>query len=46
MPEVRALLTQQGMEVLTSSPEELRERMKADAVRWAQVVKTAGIKAE
>ena len=45
-PEVRTLLTQQGMEVLTSSPEELRERMKADAVRWAQVVKTAGIKAE
>ena len=45
-PEVRALLAQQGMEVLTSSPEELRERMRSDAVRWAQVVSTAGIKAE
>jgi tripartite-type tricarboxylate transporter receptor subunit TctC len=46
MPEVRASLTQQGMEVLTSTPAELRERMHADAARWAQVVKTAGIKAE
>ena len=46
MPEVRAMLTQQGMEVLTSTPAELRERMNADAARWAQVVKTAGIKAE
>ena len=46
LPEVRASLTQQGMEVLTSTPEQLRERMNSEAVRWAQVVKTAGIKAE
>jgi len=45
-PEVRATLTQQGMEVLTSTPEELRARMNGDAARWAAVVKTAGIKAE
>ena len=45
-PEVRAALTQQGMEVLTSTPAELREKMNAEAVRWAQVVKAAGIKAE
>jgi len=46
LPEVRASLTQQGMEVLTSSPEQLRERMNFEALRWAQVVKAAGIKAE
>jgi tripartite-type tricarboxylate transporter receptor subunit TctC len=46
LPEVRASLTQQGMEVLTSTPEQLRERMNAEALRWAQVVKAAGIKAE
>ena len=46
MPEVRGILTQQGMEVLTSTPEELRARMASDAERWAQVVKAAGIKAE
>ncbi len=46
MADVRAVLTQQGMEVLTSTPEQLRSRMAADAERWAQVVKAAGIKAE
>jgi tripartite-type tricarboxylate transporter receptor subunit TctC len=46
LPEVRASLTQQGMEVLTSTPEQLREKMNFEAVRWAQVVKAAGIKAE
>ncbi len=46
LPEVRASLTQQGMEVLTSTPGQLRERMSFEAQRWAQVVKAAGIKAE
>jgi len=46
MPDVRNVLTQQGMELLTSSPAELRERMDTDAARWAQVAKTAGIKAD
>ena len=46
MADVRAVLTQQGMEVLTSTPEQLRSRMATDAERWAQVVKAAGIKAE
>jgi tripartite-type tricarboxylate transporter receptor subunit TctC len=45
-PETRALLSQQGMEVLTSTPEELRARMNAEAARWSAVVKSAGIKAE
>jgi tripartite-type tricarboxylate transporter receptor subunit TctC len=46
MADVRAVLAQQGMEVLTSTPEQLRSRMATDAERWAQVVKAAGIKAE
>jgi tripartite-type tricarboxylate transporter receptor subunit TctC len=46
LPETRALLSQQGMEVLTSTPAELRSRMEADALRWAQVVRSTGIKAE
>jgi tripartite-type tricarboxylate transporter receptor subunit TctC len=44
--EVREVLAKQGMEVLTSSPEELRDKMKSEQARWAQVVSTAGIKAE
>jgi len=46
MPDVREALTQQGMEVLTSTPEELGRRMREDAARWAAVVHGANIKAE
>jgi tripartite-type tricarboxylate transporter receptor subunit TctC len=46
MPDVRDALTRQGMTVLTSTPAELRTRMDAEAVRWAQIVKAANIKAE
>jgi tripartite-type tricarboxylate transporter receptor subunit TctC len=46
MPDVRDALTKQGMTVLTSTPAELRARMDAEAVRWAQIVKAANIKAE
>ena len=46
MPDVREVLTQQGMEVLTSTPGELGQRMRDDAARWAAVVHGANIKAE
>jgi len=46
MPDVRDALTKQGMTVLTSTPAELRTRMDAEAVRWAQIVKAANSKAE
>lgn len=46
MPEVRDVLAQQGMDVATSTPEELGRRMREDAARWAAVVHGANIKAE
>jgi tripartite-type tricarboxylate transporter receptor subunit TctC len=46
MPDVRAALAQQGMEILTSTPEQLRARIAQDVDRWTQVVRSAGIKAE
>ena len=45
-PEVRAALSAQGMEVVTSTPAELADRMTREATRWAQVVKAARIRAE
>jgi tripartite-type tricarboxylate transporter receptor subunit TctC len=45
-PDVRATLSQQGLEILTSSPEQLRDRMTLDLARWTQVIRVAGIKAE
>jgi tripartite-type tricarboxylate transporter receptor subunit TctC len=44
--EVRAVLAQQGMEILTSTPAELRDRMTRDLARWTNLVRAAGIKAE
>jgi len=46
LPDVREALAKQGMQVLTSSPAELHALMESDVVRWAEVVKAAGIKAE
>jgi Uncharacterized protein conserved in bacteria len=46
MPDVREALTKQGMEVLTSTPEQLAERMRTEAARWGQIVKAANIRAE
>jgi tripartite-type tricarboxylate transporter receptor subunit TctC len=46
MTDVREALAKQGMQELTSTPAELRALMEADVVRWAEVVKSAGIKAE
>jgi tripartite-type tricarboxylate transporter receptor subunit TctC len=45
-PDVRATLAAQGMEVMTGTPAELGDRMVKEAARWAQVVKTAHIRAE
>ena len=46
MPDVREALANQGMVERTSSPAELRALMERDVVRWAEVVKSADIKAE
>ena len=45
-PQVKARLAPQGIEVITSTPEEFEARMKADMVKWAKVVKDARIKPE
>ena len=45
-PEMRAMLAGQGLDAVTSTPEQFGALMKADLTRWAQVVKTAGIRAE
>jgi tripartite-type tricarboxylate transporter receptor subunit TctC len=46
LPEVKAALTAQGMEIAPSSPEEMGALMRKDAARWAALVKQAGIKAQ
>jgi tripartite-type tricarboxylate transporter receptor subunit TctC len=46
LPDVKAAFETQGMSPATSSPEEFRRLMAADAERWARVVREQGIAAD
>src|SRR5437763_16338897 len=46
LPDVQDMLAKQGMQVLTSTPAQLAQRERAEAARWSEIVKAAGIKAE
>ncbi|MEO8441325.1 MAG: tripartite tricarboxylate transporter substrate binding protein [Betaproteobacteria bacterium] len=46
LPDVQEAMSRQGLEVETSTPQELAARMKAETAVWAGVIKEAGIKAE
>ncbi len=45
-PDVVTRLAGQGVDVLVSSPEQMRQRAADDLKRWSAIIKTAGIKAE
>lgn len=44
--DVQQAMSRQGLEAETSSPQQLSERIKAETAMWAEVIKSAGIKAE
>ena len=46
MPDVKQRLADQGAEAASSTPEEFGARIRADIVKWAKVVKNAGIQPE
>jgi len=46
LPEVRERLSADGSEAVGSTPQQLADRMKLEVVKWAKVVKAAGIPAE
>jgi len=43
LPEIKQALLTQGLEVRTSTPEEFGAYMKSEYVKWAKVIKDAGI---
>lgn len=45
-PEVKANLAGQGIEVATSSPDQLAETIRDDHARWGKVIREANIKAD
>jgi tripartite-type tricarboxylate transporter receptor subunit TctC len=46
LPEVRARLTGGGFDLLDAGPAEFRAVVERDLAKWAQVIRTAGIRAE
>lgn len=45
-PAVRQRLLDAGIEPVTSTPEQMAEHAKSETVRWAEVIRKAGIKLE
>ena len=45
-PDVQQIMAGQGLDPETSSPQELASRIKSEGKTWAEVIKSAGIKAE
>jgi tripartite-type tricarboxylate transporter receptor subunit TctC len=46
MPDTQQRLSEQGIDVTPSSPEEFAEFVKSEVAKWAKVVKEAGISAD
>jgi tripartite-type tricarboxylate transporter receptor subunit TctC len=46
LPDVQQAAARQGLEIETSTPQELAQRIKTETAIWAGVIKDAGIKAE
>ena len=46
LPDVQQAAARQGLEIETSTPQELARRIKTETTIWAAVIKDAGIKAE
>ncbi|HWI36988.1 MAG TPA: tripartite tricarboxylate transporter substrate binding protein [Burkholderiales bacterium] len=46
MPDIRAKLAPQGIELATQSPEEFTKFIRADYEKWGKVIKEAGIRGE
>jgi tripartite-type tricarboxylate transporter receptor subunit TctC len=46
MDAMRAKLSAQGLQLVSSSPEALATLIKSDIDKWSGVIKTAGIKPE
>jgi len=45
-PESRKALTELGVDVVGSTPDELRDYIKSEIPKWAEIVKASGAKME
>jgi len=45
-PAIRTRLTQVGVEVVASTPDQLAARLRAEIEQWGPIIRAAGIKVE
>jgi tripartite-type tricarboxylate transporter receptor subunit TctC len=45
-PEIRDQTAQQGLRIISSTPQEVRERVRAESAMWGDVIRKAGITAQ
>jgi tripartite-type tricarboxylate transporter receptor subunit TctC len=45
-PEVAERVNQLGVEILASTPQEMRNVLRAEMVRWHEVIRATGVKAD
>jgi tripartite-type tricarboxylate transporter receptor subunit TctC len=45
-PEISAQLSEQGADLIASSPEDFDSYLKSETTKWAKVIKAAGIKSD
>lgn len=46
LADVQEAMARQGLEVVTSTPQELAQQIRTETAMWADVIKSAGIRAE
>jgi tripartite-type tricarboxylate transporter receptor subunit TctC len=42
-PQFRSLFEKVGMQIVVSSPQQMRAEMEADSKKWGEVIKTIGL---
>ena len=45
-PEVADRINQLGVEILASTPQEMRDVLRAELARWDEVIRATGVKAD
>jgi tripartite-type tricarboxylate transporter receptor subunit TctC len=45
-PEIRDQTAQQGLRIISSTPQEVRERVRTESAMWGEVIRKAGITAQ
>jgi tripartite-type tricarboxylate transporter receptor subunit TctC len=46
LPEIRAKLAEQGLDIATNTPEQFAAYIKSETAKWAKLIREVGVKPE